>query len=439
MVLSNIHLVNFRCFEDLAVEQLHPHLNVVVGLNGLGKSSLLNGISTVVRLSVDYLFVDIGSEDAVPYLSGLDPRDIRFWSTGSNRGVRFERAEFASLEGTYDFEGRSRPLEAKLSKSGLSYKSEDLASDYRGDMTVRSLPVYAFYKSQRDWRKDSASATDAVESRQSRFDAYSHSDDASSDSLWFRKWLISKALERLQAANEGGQQFDEIDSDELGQMVLALRRFGLGVRGLRYDLKEKEPLVQWEDSEGCEWTPFYALSDGQQSLIGMVADIARRASLLNPHLGAHAIDESPGIILIDEIDLHLHPDWQRKAIRGLTKAFPKMQFFVTTHSPIVVSEVDPSSLLLLDFSGGSRVVRRSNQSIGLDSSYILKHILGSESRPETSRAKLAKIEGLIEEGDLATALEQVGELREFLRGTDPDLAGLEASIHRLESLACEID
>ena len=82
--------------------------------------------------------------------------------------------------------------------------------------------------------------------------------------------------------------------------------------------------------------PVSYLSDGQRNIIGMVADIAYRCVLLNPYLELKATKQSAGIVLIDELDLHLHPKWQRELIDYLTNLFPNTQFIVTTHSPLIV-------------------------------------------------------------------------------------------------------
>ena len=93
--------------------------------------------------------------------------------------------------------------------------------------------------------------------------------------------------------------------------------------------------------------PVEILSDGVRNAISMVADLAFRAYKLNPHLGANAALETPGVALIDEVDMFLHPSWQQTIIASLRKAFPKVQFIVTTHSPQVLSTVNRECIRLL--------------------------------------------------------------------------------------------
>src|SRR5512133_2268754 len=93
------------------------------------------------------------------------------------------------------------------------------------------------------------------------------------------------------------------------------------------------------------------LSDGIRNLIGLVADLAHRAARLNPHLGADACRKCPGIVLIDEVDMHLHPAWQQVVVTLLRNAFPRVQFVLTTHSHLVASTVPSASIRLLGSDG----------------------------------------------------------------------------------------
>lgn len=111
-----------------------------------------------------------------------------------------------------------------------------------------------------------------------------------------------------------------------------------------------------EDLTGIFVTPngekeklqFRQLSDGYRNIIGMVADIAYRCIKLNPHLGENAVKETPGIVLIDELDLHLHPNWQRRIVEDFKNTFPSIQFVATTHSPFIIQSLKEDELRNLD-------------------------------------------------------------------------------------------
>ncbi len=93
---------------------------------------------------------------------------------------------------------------------------------------------------------------------------------------------------------------------------------------------------------------FDNLSDGYRNMLAIVADIAHRSARLNPQLGGQAAIMTPGIVLIDEVDLHLHPKWQREIINALRTAFPKIQFIVSTHSPFIIQSLQRGEVIDLN-------------------------------------------------------------------------------------------
>jgi len=115
---------------------------------------------------------------------------------------------------------------------------------------------------------------------------------------------------------------------------------------VNFDAKRGEVYVEFDDGER---QLFNNLSDGQRTMRALVGDIARKASVLNPHLAESALDLTPGIVLIDELDLHLHPKWQRRVVEDLRTTFPKLQFVCTTHSPFLIQSLrSGEELLMLD-------------------------------------------------------------------------------------------
>lgn len=106
--------------------------------------------------------------------------------------------------------------------------------------------------------------------------------------------------------------------------------------------------------------PFEYLSDGTRNLFAMLADIAYKCLVLNPHLKEEALAKSIGVVLIDELDLHLHPEWQKLIISSLKKSFPQIQFIASTHSPFLIQEAEEGQLLKLkdnaiEISGGDQL------------------------------------------------------------------------------------
>ena len=116
------------------------------------------------------------------------------------------------------------------------------------------------------------------------------------------------------------------------------------------------------------------LSDGQVGFLAVIAEIARRAAQLNPHFGAAAAAKSPGIVLIDELDLHIHPRWQRTLIGDLKRTFPLMQFIIATHAPLVVQSLQEDELINLDPDPPSNQDFRK-----LSAEEVLEEVMGNEN------------------------------------------------------------
>ncbi|UVM28915.1 AAA family ATPase [Pseudomonas sp. B21-021] len=160
------------------------------------------------------------------------------------------------------------------------------------------------------------------------------------------------------------------------------------------------------------------LSDGIRNIVALAADIAYRCVKLNPHLGSAASYQSRGVVLIDEVDMHLHPAWQQTVIPDLLNAFPKIQFIVTTHSPQVLTSVPAHCIRVLQTVSdeGIRRITVSNvdqQTQGVASSQVLAHVMDIDPTPNNEPARnLSLYKGLIQQNLHETA--EGLELRTYL-------------------------
>ena len=119
----------------------------------------------------------------------------------------------------------------------------------------------------------------------------------------------------------------------------------------------------------------------------MIGDIAYRMAVLNPQLGEEVLAKTPGIVLIDEIDLHLHPEWQQTILKDLQSIFPQVQFLVTSHAPSVIHSVKRENIRILD---GGEIYVPTEQTFGRDSNSILREVMQVGERPEEIRQMLAR-------------------------------------------------
>lgn len=160
--------------------------------------------------------------------------------------------------------------------------------------------------------------------------------------------------------------------------------------------------------------PLNLQSDGVKAMVGLVGDLASRAWLLNPQFGEEAAQKTPGIVLIDEVDMHLHPTWQQGVVQSLREAFPKVQFILTTHSPQVLSTVEAECIRMLQQDGDEWFTEvPDEQTSGGESSYIMATVMGTSEIPDTEiTRKINDYTALIEQGEWES--ERAGKLREDL-------------------------
>jgi predicted ATP-binding protein involved in virulence len=198
-----------------------------------------------------------------------------------------------------------------------------------------------------------------------------------------------------------------------------------GATKIEYDAELRDIIVAFKQAPTQR---FAAMSDGQRALIGLVADIARRACLLNAEaFGAQALKETSGLVLIDELDLHLHPRWQRRVVGDLKRIFPKIQFFATTHSPQVIGEARPEEIVLLTRQGQ----KRPSQTFGMDSNWVLECVMEADGRDPEVRKKIAAMFAAIEHERFDDARSLMRELRETI-GEAPDVVAAESYLWNLE-------
>lgn len=169
------------------------------------------------------------------------------------------------------------------------------------------------------------------------------------------------------------------------------------------------------------------LSDGEKNLIAMVGDIARRLSIANPN--SRNPLNGKGIILIDEIDLHLHPGWQRLMIPKLTELFPNCQFIISTHSPQVISHTHPKSIFILKVDKNQISFSKASESYGMNTDRILEDLLGVDARPRKEKQMIHTIFQQIQRGEVTAAQATIEELIKSI-GDDPELLRAQTLIKR---------
>jgi predicted ATP-binding protein involved in virulence len=432
MRIDRIRLTNYRCHRDLEV-RFTPRFNVLTGVNGSGKTSLLRGLAEALSGLTSFI---AGAAGATP----LAEDTIRLERIEVESRLRFEPQYPVSVEATGMAFGT--PTSWKVERSSVarqpawdgSFPGVMFHQQQNGTVAaqeIQPLPVVAFYRANRQWNSPRQNELAAATQKNSRIDGYRFYADASTDSPTLSTWVIAKCLERFQVSSETGVAFDDIHDDELALVNSAIADAVDEAKGIKYDMREKSLLVEWKQSDFPERRPtiFENLSDGQKAIICLIADIARRICLLNPQLGQEAMKQTPGVVLIDELDMHLHPKWQRSLTLGLQKAFPSVQFIVASHSPQILSEMQPEQIIVL--TAGSAL--HPQVSYGLDSSAVLEEIMEASPRPEGVSSELSKLFAALDRNELETARNLLAGLRKSAPGI-AELTRAEALLKRKEVL-----
>lgn len=394
--LQSLALKNFRCYEELKLE-LEPCLTVLVADNGGGKTTILDAI----RIGL------------WPYLSGFDLAnktpsfgnslqidDIRLTPSENNRETARQLPVEITLTGEVCSEALSwmRFRDSELAKSqtksdAITRQLKKLAEQQQ--VAVRDLqkdaidlPIFGYYGTGRLWDKKKltstkSSKTDKVDAQIRTF-AYTDCLDPASSYRQFESWFTDaflvireEQIERFESGYSNIKASPEAENPvTVIQKAVNTLLSETGWHNPAYSQK-KRALVLHHKEQGM--MPIELLSDGIKNMLAMVGDIAYRCALLNSHLGAEAAQKSQGVVMIDEVDMHLHPRWQQTVISGLLEAFPNIQFIVTTHSPQVLSTVPDECIRILK---NGKVHASPKGTKGAESSRVLKRVFDVDVRPQ---------------------------------------------------------
>jgi predicted ATP-binding protein involved in virulence len=432
MRIDKLKIKNFRGFEKVSFD-FHPGFNLLVGENASGKTSILDALS----VAAGSWFLGIGGY----HTRHIQEGEIRRSPVQSGETITLE-AQYpvvVEAEGVLEFlpiHGQnlvcetihwSRDIEKAGGKTRFkkAVTIKKLASEVesrvqRGERIP--LPLIAYYGAGRLWvpAKDMEGGTADKESPPpSRLDGYKTSIDPRISSAALFRWLANEKYVALERSAER----------HVFQVVKEAMRSCLeGCTSLDYEIAEKTIVVTMERGKRL---PYHLLSDGQRAMLALVADIAIKAAVLNPQMEDRVLDETCGVVLIDELDLHLHPRWQRHVVSDLKRSFPKLQFFASTHSPQVIGETPHDEIILLKSDGSWS---RPDSSIGLHANEVLREIMGAEIVNAEAAKEYNEIANLIDAGEFESAQTRIAEYRSRM-GCLPELEASEVYMARVEELA----
>jgi predicted ATP-binding protein involved in virulence len=339
MRIDRLKLQNFRCFSQYEID-LAPRFTLLVGDNGTGKTALLDALA--VAAGSFFLGVSVEGVEARDILRD-DVRQRNLWVgqtlTSEEEGPTVVAAEGIVDGGSLDW---SRSLTSRGSQTTIHLATPIQIAARKLVEQVQAgegviLPVIAYFGSGRLFptKRDQ---TISVGSPESRLTGYLQCLNPASDPTRLFRWFKTNELAALQKGET---------RHVLEAVRTAILSLVPGTRRVYWDVDWDELVIVTEDTSSDRTTPFHLMSDGYRNLVALAADIVYRMATLNPHLLAGAARETPGIVLIDEVDLHLHPNWQRIVVDSLLRTFPRVQFVGTTHSPFIIQTLHgrPESML----------------------------------------------------------------------------------------------
>ena len=420
-ILNSLELLDFRRFKHLQIN-FEPDLTVLIGGNGEGKTTIADAITK----TLSWITASIIKEDRTGQrLSAV--LDIRNKSEN----------QFTDVISSFSFGKGVKRISGRLSRTALGVANKrdsevkelkSIADVWRivNDKYTINLPLYAFYSVERSHPLDISNKNN-FSLRENRFDAYKNALLGAGKFEYFVEWFIG--LHKKTASNQSEnienlkQQIDGL-SKSIDNNIISLKplledaKRQLKEAQLKQKLaKEQQALTDLEQKTLvvkaiCEVIPSVSniwvetesgvdmillkndgitvklsqLSDGQRVFLALVSDMARRLVLLNPKLKNPLSGQ--GIVLIDEIELHLHPKWQQNIVIDLQKTFPNIQFIVTTHSPQILSTVDKRCIrqFVLNEQGDINTKSPEFQTKGVQSADILARIMETNATPDVAEA-----------------------------------------------------
>lgn len=429
MKLNKVIFQNYRCFEYLEIE-LDPRLTVIVGNNGAGKTAILDGIATILSKSFNYL--STSHQRFQNQGRGILDRDIRLLPTTSKiaKAVDFSYLRAESSVAVWDT-WRS-PTKNKIKPENLYGEKDlknyllDIIASYDIENARKLTPVFAYYDAGR------ASRENIERLRNSKIN-YAYPTAALMNSLTINQekdslrealeWFDKEEATELRREKESGDSYSNLQNVRLAIATI----LGEDYTNPRFNSKHKFVLTK-KLAGGDTELSVLQLSQGYQSMLTLAMDFSRRLSIANEHLKEKAL-AVPSIMLIDEVDLHLHPSWQQKVLGDLMRTFPETQFIVTTHSPQVLTTVPSKCIRIID---GQNIYNAPAGSQGAEASRLLEDIFRVESRPpqDENTLILKEYQKMVYEDKWATedAILLRKKLDVVFQGNEPELTNLDLYI-----------
>ncbi len=435
MRIDTLKMENFKLFERQSVA-LHEQFTLLVGENGSGKTTILDALAVAAGIWL------VNPPDTILRNSGRNilPSEIRVESEERGDRTQFiqKRPVVIGARGTLGGEvvtwtrqiraqgQRTTNLDAK---EALRIIAHIYQSDEAGAKMV--CPVLAYYGAGRAWISSNERIPKDVKThgKAQRWAAFYDCFNERIRPAELREWFLR---ETTAAGNRGGKM--RAGFEIVRRAILSCVP---DADAVWYDADRREIVLS---IAGCAM-PFNNLSAGQRMMLALVADLAIRAVTQNAFLVPadesgpsdgplpRVLAETPGLVLIDELDVHLHPRWQRRVASDLKRTFPSIQFVCTSHSPQMIGELPPAEIRLL--KNGEIIV--PDHSYGVDSNRVLEELMGAKSRNHDVEETLRRLAEAVDRENFVEAKDLITELASAIGKDDPEVTRANTLLKFLES------
>jgi len=415
MKINALHINHFRGFKQLKLD-FSKRTTVFVGINGVGKTALLdclaillshplNKIRSATGKGRTFIEWDINNDSNETWNSlivSFAGKQVTWHLTKTRSGKKAtKKTDLKEIELIVE--------QVQSTLENTSNASIPLTVYYPVNRAVLDIPLRVRGKQE---FKQLTAYDQALVGKAREFRVFFE---------WFRK---REDIENEYIRQEAGYRDKQLEWVRKAVQLLMPGYSDLRVRRspLRMSLmKQKQELI------------INQLSDGEKCLLALTGDLARRLAIAHPALPNPL--EGQAIVLIDEIELHLHPQWQRRVIPTLESTFPNCQFVVSTHSPQVISEVQRQERQVYFLrTTEEEIVAEPVEAYGKDTNFILEIFMETEERPAEVKQEILALFRLIDEGKLEEARNAMQQLSSKIGNDEPELVRAEVLIHRKEVL-----
>lgn len=356
MILKNVKIKNYRCFKEANID-FDEHVTLIVGKNGAGKTAILDAVAVSVStflLGVDGIDGGVSRsilKDDARYefhdLNGtIDPQH-QFPVSIDSIGDCWNKQNVKWLRSLNSENGKTTSKDARE----LINISEKMQRQIMTGDKLLVLPLISYFGTGRLYaqKKEKRNIKSLREFK--RQVGYVDCMEAQSNEKLMLNWFQMQTLKSLQDQQKSGVIEKSLLLSTVEKAICRSYERISGSRNatLTFDLDTHRLVLKFEAADGsAQKFAMNEMSDGYKNTLSMIGDIAYRMAVLNPTLGDRVLDETPGVVLIDEVDLHLHPHWQQTILSDLCAIFPNVQFIVSSHAPAVINSVPREQIRILD-------------------------------------------------------------------------------------------